>query len=946
VAYLASDDLQGRHIASEGFMLEEYVAPTAEADSANADENTEKSSERGAPDLEKTETDGVVESASDPAKPPPRRITGVVVGPDGKPVAGAGVCLFVEATSHPVFSKPLYSTLPFAARAEDWGRRHALDTLGRARTDAAGRFAMQPEPSRMESYMPPHLMVRAKGLGLACSVWDQTAGDVEIRLPREVPIRGRLVTPDGRPAEGVTVRVAELIERPTDDLKVCQCSFDGDHLAKRYLPEFWPPPARTNGEGSFALAGIPAGALVFLHLLHPDFAPEWIDVDTRLRPGEETRVSAPDTFPPTFTLQLKPPRPVEGVATAADTGNPLAGVLVEVRPGPRHSVGGSHFGQTDEKGRYRFHCRLARRYYSFSIFPAPESGYLAARANHWGWPEGAETLVKDFSLDRGKLIRGRVLDAETGKPIAAAGVVYRPSKDSPHRYGENVSTLFRHPALTDDDGRFTLTGLSGPGLLLVETPDPSYVRSPDPGALPVAPLFAERAMPLGLTPIDVPSAGTLEQEVVIRLRRGRKVTLQAVGPRGEKLPWVRAAWEGIDAEFGGISNWGHHFPDGRVVLPGLDPSRTTRVFLTHTARKLGAVFDVTPETADGPVEVRLQPTATVVGQAVTQAGKPAEYGSVTVLLRFDPSTSEFSKDRCVRITKDRGVRVLCGLYVSLSVEHAQERWPRPAGRFTLDYIIPGATFGLAYCQAGKGPLEWNITTIKPLKPGERRDVGKLVIPQEPRPEAKSARSPSRQPKPGSNPLKLLELAMRIGIVPDLSKAREDRPPKIFVLPGSPAEKAGIRSGDRVTGINGQPLKGIEDMLVVWSQMELAKGLRLSLLRDEKPVEVKLTSELLSNLFGPKMKPLGEDLFEVTFSYQPKKPAEAVYLAGSFNDWKPTAHKMDGPDQQGRYTTRLKLKKGRYEYKFVLDGQTWQTDPENVLQTGFYRNSVFHVGAER
>ncbi|MHC4403203.1 MAG: glycogen-binding domain-containing protein [Planctomycetota bacterium] len=84
---------------------------------------------------------------------------------------------------------------------------------------------------------------------------------------------------------------------------------------------------------------------------------------------------------------------------------------------------------------------------------------------------------------------------------------------------------------------------------------------------------------------------------------------------------------------------------------------------------------------------------------------------------------------------------------------------------------------------------------------------------------------------------------------------------------------------------------------------------------------------------------------MTFTYQPKKQAEAVYLAGSFNNWKPTAHKMDGPDQQGRYTTRLKVKKGRYEYKFVLDGQSWQIDPENLLQTGPYQNSVFYVGAE-
>ena len=107
----------------------------------------------------------------------------------------------------------------------------------------------------------------------------------------------------------------------------------------------------------------------------------------------------------------------------------------------------------------------------------------------------------------------------------------------------------------------------------------------------------------------------------------------------------------------------------------------------------------------------------------------------------------------------------------------------------------------------------------------------------------------------------------------------------------------------------------------------------------------MTRDLLPGFFGPSVKPLGDDLFQVTFAYRPKKTAEAVFLAGSFNDWKPSAHKMDGPDQKGRFSARLKLKKGRYEYKFVLDGETWQADPENVLRTVPYQNSVLHIGAD-
>ena len=97
------------------------------------------------------------------------------------------------------------------------------------------------------------------------------------------------------------------------------------------------------------------------------------------------------------------------------------------------------------------------------------------------------------------------------------------------------------------------------------------------------------------------------------------------------------------------------------------------------------------------------------------------------------------------------------------------------------------------------------------------------------------------------------------------------------------------------------------------------------------------------LFGSPAKPLGDDQFEVTFRYRPGEKTKSVYLAGSFNDWKATGHKMDGPDREGRFSTRLRLKKGSYEYKFVVDGQTWKTDPDNVWRTGPNQNSLLYVG---
>jgi len=55
--------------------------------------------------------------------------------------------------------------------------------------------------------------------------------------------------------------------------------------------------------------------------------------------------------------------------------------------------------------------------------------------------------------------------------------------------------------------------------------------------------------------------------------------------------------------------------------------------------------------------------------------------------------------------------------------------------------------------------------------------------------------------------------------------------------------------------------------------------------------------------------------------------------------------MDGPNSDGAFTTKLKLKAGRYEYKFVVDGHLWKADPANRQQAGFYNNSVVLVGEQ-
>jgi len=73
-------------------------------------------------------------------------------------------------------------------------------------------------------------------------------------------------------------------------------------------------------------------------------------------------------------------------------------------------------------------------------------------------------------------------------------------------------------------------------------------------------------------------------------------------------------------------------------------------------------------------------------------------------------------------------------------------------------------------------------------------------------------------------------------------------------------------------------------------------------------------------------------------------AEQVYVAGSFNDWNPTATPLI---KQGRqlWTRELTLPFGRYEYQFVID-DCWKPDwsaKETVINPFGGINSVLNVG---
>jgi peroxiredoxin len=93
---------------------------------------------------------------------------------------------------------------------------------------------------------------------------------------------------------------------------------------------------------------------------------------------------------------------------------------------------------------------------------------------------------------------------------------------------------------------------------------------------------------------------------------------------------------------------------------------------------------------------------------------------------------------------------------------------------------------------------------------------------------------------------------------------------------------------------------------------------------------------------PRAKVLDDGRYQVSFHYRAPSGTKSVFLAGEFNNWKTNAHQMDGPDANGLFTTKLTLRPGRYEYKYLLEGKTWRHDPANPHQAGYFHNSVLFV----
>jgi protocatechuate 3,4-dioxygenase beta subunit len=200
---------------------------------------------------------------------------------------------------------------------------------------------------------------------------------------------------------------------------------------------------------------------------------------------------------------------------------------------------------------------------------------------------------RDLTVEAGRAVSGRVLDAQSGAPIAGAEVDW--------------SRRFEHPVRTDDRGRYTITGFPLDPEYAVQARAPGYARTE-------VPLHGRRA-------------GPELEDVEVRLPRGGLVRGRVLDSAGVPIEeaYVAAGAYGRDKTI--RMDWcaTRSREDGRFELVDV---RKDQAHLLWIKREGFATLAYAFPEREAELSVidfgdlRLPPAATVLGELVDETGRP------------------------------------------------------------------------------------------------------------------------------------------------------------------------------------------------------------------------------------------------------------------------------------------------------------------------------------
>jgi RNA polymerase sigma factor (sigma-70 family) len=633
-------------------------------------------------------------------------VSGRVLGPDGKPVAGAR--LYLD------FDRKDMDDLEAYLMTEGRPKEPALPVRATSDTDGRFRFAFRcaEQETAAASVLPRMVAAFADGHGFDLDAAPAGKGrEITLRLTKPQPIFGRILDQDHNPVRGARVRVIQVrrytpagLSRYLDGVRsgVEAGGFLGEKNWLRPLPA---EPVRTGPDGRFRLTGLGPDCVAMLGIEGPGIEHGTLNVMTRAGEPVQAAEGSPHdaVYGATFEYVARVGRRIRGTIRDRDSGRALAGV--------RLAAWGLSDNQafSDREGRYELLGVAKVPRYHLVAYPMRGQPYFleeVAVADE----RGVGPITADIALTRGALLEGRLTDAETGKPLPGAVVEYYPL--SGNSAALKVIHGFRNqPALaetlTRSDGSYGLAVLPGPGVvavrsgILVSRYMPPLVTAQELHAFFKGSAFkgddlkAIRGVgdefTLGqvdyhalvlLNPAE--RAESLRRDVALETGRAIRATL--VGPDGKPVTGARVE---------GLGDWpelGMPLSGADFTLKHVNPRRKVELIVRHKEKGLSAVCLVRGD-EKGLVTIRLARCGSVAGRLLDRDGQPARG---VVLWIHGKKDDVFG--RLARVTTDG------------------------EGRYRFDGLVPGQEHMLL---SGSGGASYSAQGPLVVQPGQVRTVEDL-----------------------------------------------------------------------------------------------------------------------------------------------------------------------------------------------------------------------------
>ncbi len=620
-----------------------------------------------------------------------------------------------------------------------------------AKSDADGRFRVELPRTDMDPTFPFALIAAADGYGMDWSELpkDGSRADLTLRLVKDHPIEGRIITTEGKPLVGIRVRAlttSKMSPREMDDFLTSWKQEWRRALGQIKSPQAMLLPqdeksaqAVTDKDGRFRIHGTGSGRLVQLSMQGGGMSKAMLLVVNRAgldaapvnkivqqrTPAAVRRIQQPMLlYGPTIDYVAPASRPIEGTVKEAGTGKAVPGYDIHCWLGTGNDI----HTLADKEGRYRLENVPKKELYSLHCEPPTNSSWLptGAQVKDQG---GLQPITVDFTAVRGILVKGRIRDRTTGKGVRSS-ISWAPLQDHPMAGKPGYESYrFAGSQSSGADGRFQLPIIPGPCVLMVtasggetanggqrvnpykqaefDAKDRERVKVTEDGTgypvFRIAGGVIESLVTLNAVKVIDLAADAETATCDLFVERGATQTVKIED--ADNKPLVGTLAGGVTASDRRV------FPlrESVCTVFALDPNKPRRLLFVHVERQLAGSLTVRGD-EKGPLTVRLAAVGTVTGRLLDREGQPIAGAFVELGTREGPYGTARELYR-----------------------HLQQRRPPfrtdKDGRFRVEGIVPDVKFMLGIYQQDRILLAGGEPPVgvRQVKPGETLDLGTIHV---------------------------------------------------------------------------------------------------------------------------------------------------------------------------------------------------------------------------